>query len=170
MMKWVQRYLALFGLCALIQAFYVPCADAHGTAYRVLENAKAVTAEFFYDDRDPMQYAEVLVFSPLDEKVEHQNGRTDRYGRFAFYPADAGTWRIEVKDGMGHMVQGVIEVAPDAKEQTESVKSAADDRATVSGRASKSGNIVFGLSIMFNLAALAYLWKNRTAMKKRPEQ
>jgi nickel transport protein len=165
-MKYVHSYLILFGLCAWIQIFYVPCADAHGTAYRVLENAKAVTAEFYYDDRQPMQYAEVLVFSPLDEKVEHQNGRTDRYGRFAFYPEAAGTWRIEVRDGMGHLARAAIDVVPDTSEKTESIKPTEDKREMASGHVSKSGRAVFGLSIMFNLAAIAYFWKNRTAMKK----
>jgi nickel transport protein len=166
-MKNVMKYLVWFGVILASVFFGAAAAGAHGTAYRVLDDARAVTAEFNYADGEPMQYAEVLVFSPLDEKVEYQNGRTDRRGRFAFYPDTAGTWHIEVQDGMGHLARGVIEVAPDATEQADSVHPNKDTQAMVSGPTSKSGKIALGLSLMFNVGAIAYLWKNRTAMKKR---
>ncbi len=62
-MKHVQRCFVLLGLWVYLLTFSVHFAGAHGTSYRVLETAVAVTAEFFYDDGEPMQYAEVLVFS-----------------------------------------------------------------------------------------------------------
>ena len=58
---------------------------AHGTDYRLIDNDSVVVGEFFYSDKVPMQYAEVLVFSPENDTVEYQNGRTDQNGRFAFW-------------------------------------------------------------------------------------
>lgn len=169
-MKYANWCIAVLGFCLSCWIFCVPRADGHGTDYRVLQKAKAVTAEFFYDDQEPMQYAEVLVFSPLDEKVEYQNGRTDRRGRFAFYPEASGTWKIEVRDGMGHMVRGVIDVAPDVGENAEYGKPVQDDRAAASRQASKSGKVVLGLSLMLNMVAIAYFWKNRPAIKNHSGQ
>src|SRR6056297_1589987 len=85
-------------------------AAAHGTGYRVIEGAPVIAAEFFYSDKEPMRYAEVLVFSPENSEVEYQNGRTDQNGRFAFYPEMPGKWRITVNDGMGHAVRAEISV------------------------------------------------------------
>lgn len=61
-----------------------------------------MAVEFFYSDKTPMRYAEVLVFSPENEKAEYQNGRTDQSGRFAFLAETPGEWQMKVNDGMGH--------------------------------------------------------------------
>ena len=53
-------------------------AFGHGTDYRLIGKGTLVATEFFYSDKTPMRYAEVMVFSPQDMEVEDQNGRTDR--------------------------------------------------------------------------------------------
>lgn len=85
-------------------------AAAHGTDYRILETDYAVTVECLFAGGEPMQYAQVLLFSPDDAVVEFQNGRTDQQGRFAFLPHVPGTWRMKVKDGMGHALTADIKV------------------------------------------------------------
>ncbi len=86
-------------------------AAAHGTNYRILDPGAAIAVAFLYSDSRPMRYAEVLVFSPEDEEIEYQNGRTDRNGRFVFYPDAPGKWRIQADDGTGHLESVSVEIA-----------------------------------------------------------
>lgn len=102
--------LVLFGLFTVINALFIPFAEAHGTGHRVIRDGGTITVKSFYSDHEPMAYAKAMVYGPSDEKVEFQNGRTDRNGRFAFFPDEEGTWRIEVNDGMGHLMKADIDV------------------------------------------------------------
>ena len=157
----------VFGLLAVFHGPYCPCARAHGTAYRVMDDATTITAEFYYQDKEPMRYAEVLVFSPLDEKVEYQNGRTDRYGRFAFYPDIAGTWRIEVNDGMGHMVLGNIEVGQVTNKDLKSEPNDTYGHSKAGERTSTLAKTALGLSLICNMVTVVYLWKRKYTREKR---
>jgi len=159
--------LVVFGLLAISYGPYCPCVRAHGTAYRVMDDATTITAEFYYQDKEPMRYAEVLVFSPLDQKVEYQNGRTDRYGRFAFCPEMAGTWRIEVNDGMGHMVRGNIEVGRVTNKDVKSEPNDTHVHSKSGERTSTLAKTAFGLSLIFNMVTVVYLWKRKYTREKR---
>lgn len=131
---------------------------AHGTDYRLIGNDAVVTAEFFYTDQTPMQYAEVLVFSPENNRVEYQNGRTDQNGRFAFLAETPGEWRVKVNDGMGHAVQAAVTIGSD-NARTE----ASDDipnnhlnhgikkKNPLFGELPTGVKLVFGLSILLNV-------------------
>lgn len=131
---------------------------AHGTGYRVIEEAPVIAAEFFYSDKEPMRYAEVLVFSPENSEVEYQNGRTDQNGRFVFYPEMPGKWRITVKDGMGHAVRAEIQVDSPAS-GSGAIKGLADKNTAPAGTASKWLKIMFGLSVVLNLFLGMFLVK-----------
>lgn len=131
----------------------VAAAHGHGTVYQVLEDTPTVAAEFAYADGKPMQYSAVLVFGPDDDEVEHQNGRTDRLGRFAFCPDRSGTWRVEVSDGMGHKVVAEVDV------QMDSGTAAAVGHQGLGG--SVAAKTVAGLSLLANVALLAHLWQRR---------
>ena len=85
----------------LIFSFSVSSAFAHGATYEI-QRDRAVIVKAGYDDGEPMSYAEVKIFSPDVQRGEHQNGRTDKNGNFAFLPHRTGKWRIVVNDGMGH--------------------------------------------------------------------
>jgi nickel transport protein len=143
-------------------------AFAHGTDYRLIGKDAAVAAEFFYSDKTPMQYAEVLVFSPESDKVEYQNGRTDQNGRFAFLAETPGEWRIKVNDGMGHAVHATVTVNP-IKPEPKTVGEISGNRlnevtkkkAPLFGGASMGVKIVFGLSILSNLFLGMYVWKRK---------
>lgn len=87
-------------------------AEGHGVGYRIVDNGYAVVLEFFYSGGEAMAYADVLIWSPDDDEVEHQNGRTDRNGRFAFAPTRHGVWRVEAKDGRGHKAAALCRVDP----------------------------------------------------------
>lgn len=130
-------------------------ASAHGAGSRILGDNKAVTAEFYYSDSEPMSYAKVLVFSPQDQKTEYQNGRTDRQGRFAFYPDTPGTWRIEANDGMGHKAQCPVEVSDVKADEKKAEKQIPVRNSSISVKC------ISGLSLIFNIFFVIYLWKRK---------
>ncbi len=135
---------------------------AHGTGHGILDDAPAVALEFYYSDGIPMQYAEVLVFSPQDREVEHQNGRTDKHGRFVFCPDAQGAWLVKVNDGMGHLEQAAIEVDPLALSGPPPDRAAPAPPAADGGTApSKTLKIITGLSLILNAALGAFVLKRR---------
>lgn len=137
---------------------------AHGTDYRILDKADTITVECMYDDGEPMQYAEVTLFSPADSSLEYQNGRTDQQGRFAFYPSSAGKWRMEVSDGMGHAVHARIDVVLQEKSPGGQSGMAASpvNPATLFGGSSRFLKAVLGVSLVMNIfLGMSVLKKNK---------
>jgi nickel transport protein len=143
-------------------------AFAHGTDYRLIGKEAVVAAEFFYSDKTPMQYAEVLVFSPESDKVEYQNGRTDQNGRFAFLAETPGEWQMKVNDGMGHAVHATVTVNPIKSEPKTAgeisgkrLNEVTKKKAPLFGEASMGVKLVFGLSILLNVFLGMYVWKRK---------
>ncbi len=165
-MKSIQFYSVLFTVMLFLQVFTAISAHAHGTDCRMIEKAGAVTFEFFYDDREPMQYSEVLVFSPDDDRFEYQNGRTDSKGRFSFYPDSPGKWRIEVNDGMGHMVKGYADIEDEPGTPAVPGSLAEKEDGTITDNVSKPLKAFLGLSIIINIWAAFIFVKHRSGEKK----
>ena len=143
-------------------------AFAHGTDYRLIGTDTVVAAEFFYSDNTPMQYAEILVYSPKNEKAEYQNGRTDRNGRFAFLPETNGEWRIELNDGMGHAVHAAVTVNKINSESKNIGEISGKQQNDVSkkngrllGETPTGVKLLFGLSILLNIFMGLYVWKRK---------
>ena len=155
----------LFAACVWIMAMPYN-ALGHGTDYRLIDQEVVVAAEFFYSDNTPMQYAEVLVFSPTNAKVEYQNGRTDQNGRFAFLAETPGEWQMKVNDGMGHAVHATVTVNS-AKGEPKTGGNISGDRTdlvtkkgkSLFGETSMGVKLVFGLSILLNIFLCIYVWK-----------
>ena len=127
---------------------------AHGTGYRVLEPGKAVTIECYYSGGTAMAYADTIVFSPEDLKLEHQNGRTDKNGRVAFFPDTPGTWRVNVGDGMGHKIQAQVQV-----EAGNTPSSEIQDPGSMGQ--SNALPAAMGISLIFNLCAFIVLMRKK---------
>ena len=165
MKRFVQTFLLYFLLA--FPVLHMPSdANAHGTAYRLFEESTLAAVEFHYSDGEPMAYAEVLIFGPKDRRVEHQTGRTDRHGRFAFCPDMPGAWRITVNDGMGHLCKATVEVSPGGfSEKTDKPQGQMDDGPSVQG--SKALKIIAGFSLIFNLAFAAHFFHQRSNTAKR---
>ncbi len=144
-------------------------AGAHGTGHRLLKDAPAVALEFHYSDQTPMRYAEVLVFSPQDREVEHQNGRTDRHGKFVFCPDAQGQWLVKVNDGMGHAEEAAVSVGQEAI-SVEAGKSQALPGSGAFGPMPKVLKIIIGLSLMLNVAFAAYFLKRRSNGAANPHR
>ncbi len=137
-------------------------AFAHGVGYTIIEDAETVTVECLFSDGEPMQYAEVTLFSPEDGSIEYQNGRTDRQGRFAFFPRASGVWRMEVTDGMGHAVHAKIQVA--LQDSVESGNAGAPANSAPPNQSLKGGTpfrAVLGISLIMNIFFGVFLWKQK---------
>lgn len=100
-----------------------PMIYAHGLYIQVSQKAPFTTCRAVYEGDIPLPFAQVTVFAPNGE--EHQNGRTDRLGRFTFQHDQPGLWKITVDDEMGHQqsielilhpekdsIKGAMETAP----------------------------------------------------------
>ncbi len=141
---------------------------AHGTDYRLIGNDAVVAVEFFYTDQTPMQYAEVLVFSPENDKVEYQNGRTDQNGRFAFLAETPGEWRVKVNDGMGHAVRATVTISSD-KAGTEASGNVPNDHLNqdvkkknpLFGESPTGVKLIFGLSLLLNIFLGAHVLQRK---------
>ncbi len=130
---------------------------AHAVHYRVLEqDGDAVAFEVSFGPKEPAAYAAVLVYGPDDQEVEHQNGRTDRQGRFAFLPDRPGVWRVRVEAGMGHQVSFEVDVAESGTEpEQEAVQGNVLSQTEIWIRAG------LGASLLLNLGFLAARLRRR---------
>lgn len=140
----------------------------HGTDYRLISKEAVVAAAFFYADNTPMQYSEILIFSPENDKVEFQNGRTDQNGRFAFVAETPGEWRIKVSDGMGHAVNAALTVnSADSELKTAGgmpgnpSNAVLEEKNPLFGGTPKGVKLVFGLSILLNIFLGVHWWKHK---------
>jgi len=130
---------------------------AHGVTGKTGTGGIVVSA--MYDTGEAMNYAKVTVLAP-GANLKFQSGRTDRNGRFCFFPDVNGEWKVVVDDEMGHRLQvtGPVDeaMALQAAPENENVK---PDFLT---RWEKS---VMGISIIFGISGILF-WlkakKNKT--------
>jgi nickel transport protein len=126
-------------------------AYAHGVGYRRPEIG-ALALEFFYSTGEVMAYQDFKVFSPDDPKVSFQSGRTDEFGRVAFVPVRSGDWRIEVRDDEGHRAEALVAVGGEFL-NGDDISSSASAAASIPMGFDLFLRAVFGVSILFNIAA-----------------
>lgn len=139
-------------------------AFAHGTDYRFVDK-KAVVMEFFYSDKKPMQYSEVLIFSPENDTIEYQNGRTDQNGCFAFLPELTGEWRVQVSDGVGHAVSAAVAVNLEntGSGRADSTGDIPQKQPAMLDGVPKMIKVVFGISLLANIFLGIAVWKRNSA-------
>jgi len=135
---------------------------AHGVRGRVDAGGIVVTAQ--YDTGEPMSYAKVNISAP-GAKLSFQSGRTDRNGRFCFFPDGPGDWRVIVDDEMGHRLEVTVPV-------DETMELQADQQPGESAVSSYSRyqKAIMGVSIIFGLFGIFFWWKGRAILRKIKEQ
>lgn len=104
-----RRILAAALLAGLALGAPAPAA-AHEVVHEVVRG-RAVAVHARYANGEPLAYAAVEVFSPADQALPHQKGRTDRNGWVAFVPDVPGGWRVRIQDGSGHGLDTTVEIA-----------------------------------------------------------
>ena len=164
------KITALLGLMALINpgflrfSEFLGKAEAHGVGYQA-STLKPVSLEFFYSTGDLMSYLEAQVFSPADEKIAYQSGRTDEAGRFAFTPNVPGKWRVVVKDDEGHRAEAEVDVTQEFLDGG-SASEPGSAPAVEAKKAMPEGLELYiraglGVSLLFNIAAFVLLLKRQ---------
>ena len=148
-----RQKLALF-VCFLTLLWFIPgSVFAHGVEGTVQEGGLTVTA--LYGSGEPMSYAKVKIAAPGAE-LTFQSGRTDRNGRFCFFPDTAGEWAVVVDDEMGHRLE--VKVPVDEELALKEIGKPEGSKELVSSR---YGKALMGVCIVFGLFGVFALAKGR---------
>ena len=131
---------------------------AHGVKGTVKEGGLVVTAQ--YDTGEAMSYSRVKISAP-DAKLPFQSGRTDRNGRFCFFPDTPGDWKVVVDDEMGHRLEVIVPVN-EAKE----LKTDKQAGGSAESSLSRYEKALMGLSIIFGLSGIFFWWKGKRIYSK----
>jgi len=154
------KYPSLVILTSILSAI-MPCLiHAHGVQGSVENGGLVVTAQ--YDTGEAMSYARVSISAP-GTKLPFQSGRTDRNGRFCFFPDTAGEWIVVVDDEIGHRLDVDIPV-------DEAMKLATGSMAGKSKNSlAKYEKALMGISIIFGLSGIFFWWKGKRIYRKIKE-
>jgi nickel transport protein len=73
-----------------------------------ISNQKSTVIKLYYPDGTPFSYEQFEIYSPDNDKIPFQVGRTDKYGRIVFIPDKVGKWRIKAISQDGHGINREI--------------------------------------------------------------
>lgn len=147
----------------VIMMLFIPLsAFSHGTEGGITEK-RGWMVQAVYDDGEAMSYTETEIFHE-PQTLPFQKGRTDRNGRFLFYPDAPGIWRIEVKDEMGHAV--ILKKEISKAMMTESGAESPPEPMPSSARTGKLSKALAGVG-MISFVSGFFFWV--TARKKTEE-
>ena len=136
-------------LYCLISPLLISPIHAHGVRGKVGAGGIIVTAE--YDTGEPMSYAKTKIIAP-NSKLTFQSGRTDRNGRFCFFPDTPGEWKIIVDDEIGHRLELSILINKDMKPIENLIE---QNPLSIPIRA------LIGISFIFGIFGIFFWWKGR---------
>lgn len=131
---------------------------AHGVRGKVSTGGIVVTAE--YDTGEPMSYAKVKI-SALGTDLIFQSGRTDRNGRFCFFPDAAGDWKVVVDDGIGHRLEMTVPVR-----EPLGLKSQQQNGGQIKSPLSRNERGIMGISIIFGICGILFWWRGKRILKR----
>jgi len=137
---------------------------SHGVLGRV-GSGKGILVEVEYDDGEPMTYASIEIFDS-DENLPFQSGRTDRNGRFLFYPDKMGDWKVVVTDGMGHRLALKTNI-----DKTLNINKTEQQAKSINqGFLSRYERALIGISIIFGISGIFFWWKGRKIYRRNKEE
>ena len=116
-----------------------------------------ILVEAEYDDGEPMTYAAVEVLI-VNEELPFQTGRTDRNGRFLFFPDQPGDWKVVVNDEMGHRL--AVKTSIDGDMNLNKI-SGQTDKAADGGSFSRDEKALMGVSIIFGISGIFFWWRGK---------
>jgi len=130
---------------------------AHGVTSKIDTGGIVVSA--MYDTGEPMDYARVTVSAP-GANLKFQSGRTDRNGKFCFFPDVSGDWKVVVDDEMGHRLE--VNVTVDKAMALRANHENGNSGPSFLTRCEKA---VMGVSIIFGISGILFWWKGRKTKK-----
>lgn len=135
---------------------------SHGVLGKIVTQ-KGILVKAEYDNGEPMSYSSTKIFDS-EKKLPFQSGRTDRNGRFLFYPDKAGDWKVIVNDGMGHCL--TLKTHIDKPQALGTINS---EQADKKSNLSQYEKALIGISIIFSVFGILFWWmgyKKRGIRKK----
>ena len=130
---------------------------AHGVTSKIDTGGMVVSA--MYDTGEPMDYARVTISAP-DTNLKFQSGRTDRNGRFCFFPDVSGDWKVVVDDEMGHRLEVNVTV-----DEAMAMQANPENTNSRLGFLTRCEKAVMGVSIIFGISGILFWRKARKAAK-----
>ncbi|MDX2179057.1 MAG: hypothetical protein SFV18_05645 [Bryobacteraceae bacterium] len=122
-------------------------AAAHDLTLTAKSEGPAVIVTAAYAGTEACTFAAVTIFNPSGK--EHQSGRSDASGRFAFVPNALGDWKVVIDDEIGHRQE---------------LKIVAGEAGTIAAGAQPLWQkAVTGLALIFGITGFLYGWKRRAA-------
>lgn len=147
------RYRGLMIFIAGVLLLVPSLLYAHGVNGKVDAGGVVVTAE--YDSGEAMSYAKVKISAP-GAKITFQSGRTDRNGRFSFFPDTPGDWKVVVDDEMGHRLELNVPV-DDTLVLKENVRREEADESSLS----RYEKALMGISIIVGISGVFFWWRGK---------
>lgn len=130
---------------------------AHGVASKITTGGIVVSA--MYDTGEAMDYARVTISAP-GANLKFQSGRTDRNGRFCFFPDVSGDWNVVVDDEMGHRLEVHVPV-----DEAMALQANRENGNAGRGFLTRCEKAVMGISIIFGILGILFWWKGRKTKK-----
>jgi nickel transport protein len=106
-----------------------------------------------------MDYARVTVLAP-GANLKFQSGRTDRNGRFCFFPDVSGNWKVVVDDEMGHRLKVTVPV-----DEAMALQANPENGNLKPGSLARWEKAVMGVSIIFGISGILFWLKGRKTGK-----
>ena len=135
---------------------------AHGVNGKVDAGGIVVSAE--YDSGEAMSYAKVKISAP-GAKLTFQSGRTDRNGRFCFFPDAPGAWEVAVDDEMGHRLELSVPV-----DETLVFQDKQQRGETGKSLPSRYEKAFMGISIIFGISGILFWWRGKRAYSTKDQE
>ena len=124
---------------------------AHGVKGTVEKGGIVVTAK--YDTGEAISYARVKISAP-GAGLTFQSGRTDRNGRFCFYPDGPGDWEMIVDDEMGHRLKVMVPI-----DKTLALQTSQQHGEAAESSLSRYEKALMGISIIFGIFGTILGWR-----------
>jgi nickel transport protein len=134
---------------------------AHGVMGKVDTGGMVVSAR--YDTGEAMSYAKVKIAAP-GTKLTFQSGRTDRNGRFCFFPDVPGDWKVIVDDEIGHRLEVTVPVNDSRELMTDQ-----QVRGSSGSCLSRYAKVLIGVCFIFGISGIFFWWKGKL-MHRRIKQ
>ena len=136
-----------------------PQVHAHSVKGYVSLGGIVVTAQ--YDTGEPMSYARVEISAP-DSKLPFQSGRTDRNGRFCFFPDTSGDWKVVVDDEMGHRLEVIVPV-----NEAMQLKTNQKAGGPLLRSFSRYTGVILGISVIFGIFGSLLGWMSHKKLRDK---
>ena len=151
-MKNYKKKLILLLICVIVNLLILTQNGfSHGVIGKIVTQ-EGILVKAEYNDGEPMSYSSTEIFDS-EEKLPFQSGRTDRNGRFLFYPDKAGDWKIIVNDGMGHCLTLKTHI-----DKSLALKTINNQQTGKKSNLSRYEKALMGISVIFGIFGILFWW------------